>query len=288
MKNRFLRHIQFYNSSFIRIGWLYLLCIASLLSGSLLVCSQKISFTTVAPPKESPFTLVTGITQDALGYMWFTSGPVLYRYNGYEFITYKNNLLNPNSISNFNLDCVYADKSGLIWVGSSGAGLIRLDSRTGIFKHYRHNKSDALSIINDWVNTITEDHEGYIWVGTPEGLNRLDKQTGRFTRYVNDPEDQTSLSEDYVGVVYEDQSGTIWVGTGDAFSINQVRNRVSNKIRNREGGGLNRFDRKTGKFTRYLHNPKDPHSLIDNRVGAICEDSHGVFWVGTAGDGLHS
>src|SRR5207237_1157100 len=39
---------------------------------------------------------------------------------------------------------------------------------------------------------------------------------------------------------------------------------------------------------RYLHNPKDPHSLIDDRVGAIFEDSRGVFWVSTAGDGLHT
>src|SRR4051812_708084 len=38
----------------------------------------------------------------------------------------------------------------------------------------------------------------------------------------------------------------------------------------------------------YLHNENDPHSLIDNRVKAIFEDSYGNFWVGTAGDGLHT
>ena len=32
---------------------------------------------------------------------------------------------------------------------------------------------------------------------------------------------------------------------------------------------------------------KDQHTLTDNRVRAIFEDSRGVFWVGTAGDGLH-
>jgi signal transduction histidine kinase/ligand-binding sensor domain-containing protein len=53
-------------------------------------------------------------------------------------------------------------------------------------------------------------------------------------------------------------------------------------------GGLNRFNRKTGNFTRYLHNPKDTRSLINNSIGAIFEDSRGVFWVSTAGDGLHT
>jgi ligand-binding sensor domain-containing protein len=53
-------------------------------------------------------------------------------------------------------------------------------------------------------------------------------------------------------------------------------------------GGLNRFDKNTGKFIRYLHDPKNPHSLIDNKVRSIFEDSRGTFWVGTAGDGLHT
>ena len=53
-------------------------------------------------------------------------------------------------------------------------------------------------------------------------------------------------------------------------------------------GGLNRFNKNTGTFTRYLHDEKDPHSLIDNRVRAIFEDSYGNFWIGTAGDGLHT
>src|SRR4029079_18954219 len=52
-------------------------------------------------------------------------------------------------------------------------------------------------------------------------------------------------------------------------------------------GGLNRMDTKTGKFVRYLHKPNNPYTLVDNRVRAIFEDSHGNFWVGTFGDGLH-
>lgn len=53
-------------------------------------------------------------------------------------------------------------------------------------------------------------------------------------------------------------------------------------------GGLNRFDRMRGKFIRYMHDPKDLLSLIDNRIGAIFEDSKGIFWVSTAKDGLHT
>src|SRR5437867_435779 len=110
------KHIQFYNSFSMRIAWLYLLLIVLLLSPALPVSSQNISFTRVAPPKESPFGFITGITQDTLGFMWFTSGGVLYRYNGYEFTTYKNNPLDSNSLAGEQLIYVFADKSGFIWV----------------------------------------------------------------------------------------------------------------------------------------------------------------------------
>jgi signal transduction histidine kinase len=66
------------------------------------------------------------------------------------------------------------------------------------------------------------------------------------------------------------------VGTGTTWTTHLVN-----------GGGLNKLDRKTGKFTRYMHNDNDPHSLIDNRIRSIFEDSWGNFWIGTAGDGLH-
>ena len=55
-----------------------------------------------------------------------------------------------------------------------------------------------------------------------------------------------------------------------------------------EDGGLNRFDRSTGKFIRYVHDPKDSSSIANNKVRAIFEDSKGNFWIGAVGDGLQT
>src|SRR6185295_4053988 len=70
----------------------------------------------------------------------------------------------------------------------------------------------------------------------------------------------------------------LWVGCGSPFLT------IGEKP---EDGGLNRFDRTSGKFTRYLHDPKDTNTIANNKVRAIFEDSKGNFWVGSAGDGLH-
>ncbi len=155
-----------------------------------------------------------------------------------------------------------------VWTGS-----IRQRS---VFKHFVNKEGDPESLSNNLVNCILEDHEGNFWFGTGGGLNKFDQTTGTFKRYKHDGQDLTSLSDDNVRAIYEDKQGTIWVGCGES---------VSNKP---DEGGLNRFDPKTGKFMRYMHNPKDPNSLINNHVRAIFEDSRGIFWVGTEGDGLHT
>jgi ligand-binding sensor domain-containing protein len=69
------------------------------------------------------------------------------------------------------------------------------------------------------------------------------------------------LNHDLVWALHEDRSGTLWIGTD---------------------GGLSRFDHSDGRFTRYRHDPDDPHSLSNDRVYALHEDRHGRLWVSTA------
>ena len=149
-----------------------------------------------------------------------------------------------------------------------------LDPATGKFSHFQHDNNDPGSLSDNTVRSILEDHDGVIWVGTHGGLDKYDPRTGKFQHYRNDANDPNSLSCNRVRIVYEDKKGTLWIGTGSVFEQEGGKT---------DEGGLNRFDKRTGKFTRYIYNPKDPHSLINNKVNAIFEDSKGNFWVGTAG-----
>jgi hypothetical protein len=53
----------------------------------------------------------------------------------------------------------------------------------------------------------------------------------------------------------------IWIGTGFKWFGYEPGQ-----------GGLNRLEA-DGSFTRYMHDPKNPRSLINNKVSAIFEDS---------------
>jgi signal transduction histidine kinase/ligand-binding sensor domain-containing protein len=238
--------------------------------------TNELKFTLVEGENGKPLGKITAVTQDTHGYMWFCGqdGKCLYRYDGNRIISFRHDESNPNSLGMTSLETIYADDSGMIWIG--GDGLDEFNPATGIFKHFHHIKSDSSSL-NGGVNAILKDRRGRLWVGT-HGLDCLDEKTGKFVHYVNEAGNTKSLSSNVVRSIYEDHKGVIWIGTGfPGFSSDESK----------QEGGLNRLN-SDGTFTRYLHDPSNPHSLINNQVKAIFEDSRGIFWVGTAGDGLHT
>ncbi|HEX5152302.1 MAG TPA: two-component regulator propeller domain-containing protein [Parafilimonas sp.] len=257
------------------------LIIASLLAiNTKTLWSQQIIFHLVPPPEDYPRTWIVDMVQDAQGYMWFASAQGLDRFDGFNITRYSHDRSNNNSIADNNVSSICADSSGVIWAGTGGYGLDKFDPVKNVFTHFKHQPGNKTSLVNNTVTAIIEDHEKNLWIGTYGGLELLDRKTGSFIHYAHDDNDPSSLSNNHVRAIYEDKQGTIWVGTGSPF--------VNDEGVVPDEGGLNRLDKKTGKFIRYLHDPKNPRSLVDNRIRAIFEDSHGNFWVGTAGDGLHS
>ena len=112
------------------------------------------------------------------------------------------------------------------------------------------------------VVTVTyQDSQGYIWVGTQDGLNRYDGY--HFTIFRPDPESRSSLSDRQILSIIEDKTGSLWIGT----SL----------------GGLNRYDRTTGHFTHYVHDPKNLDSLGGNCIRTLYIDQQGMLWIGNDG-----
>ncbi|CAN5700507.1 sensor histidine kinase [soil metagenome] len=246
------------------------------------ICSaqnEALPFNIVPPPAGLHPASKVGI-QDSQGYMWIgTYQAPLRRYDGYHYTFYSNDPLDSNSLAQNWIEALSAGHDGMIWVGTADNGVDRLDPITGKCKHFKYNAKDSNSLSNNNVKALLEDSEGMLWIGTAKGLNRLDLKTGLFRRFYNNPDDPNSLSCNQVEKIYEDRQGTIWVGTGTVWAEHEGQY---------DAGGLNRFDKKTNKFIRYLHDQAKPNSLINNKVKAIFEDSRGTFWVGTAGDGLHT
>jgi signal transduction histidine kinase/ligand-binding sensor domain-containing protein len=219
---------------------------------------------------------VQGIVQDKTGFLWFATQRGLVRYDGQNFVSYRYDINNPNSLSNDYIESVFIDSNGLLWMTHWEQGaLTTFDPDRGLFKRYHHDPDNSESLSGNILSCVTEDHQGFIWIGGELGLDRYDPDTGKFKHFQHDPEDSTTLSYNRVRALYVDKTGTLWVGTGFPWDTNSGE------------GGLNKYNPDNETFSRYVHNPADSTSLINNKIRSIMEDSRGNFWIGTVGDGLH-
>jgi len=148
------------------------------------------------------------------------------------------------------------DKEGNIWIGTFCAGLVKFVPETRKFYRFMPDKSDPKSISHPYVTDIFIDRDNQVWVGTLDGLNKLNKQSGNFTVYKNIKTQAGTIGSSVINDI--NQSGdTLWVAT--------------------QGGGLNRFDPKTGKFYTYLKQ----NGLPGDNVKSIQIDRHGNLWLAT-------
>ena len=225
-----------------------------------------------------PSSSIVGIEQDEEGYLWFAGQQGLFRYDGYTFSTFQNNPDDSTSLAANWVETLHVDPQGTLWAGTYEGGLNRFNPKTETFTAFRHVPGDPTSLSQDTITVLLTDRQGTLWVGTHNGLNRFDPESETFIRFQHDSEDSNSLSNNQVRVLYEDRQGTLWVGTGSPTLTETPRGE----------GGLNRFHPETGTFTRYLHDPDDPNSLLRNKITALYEDTDGTFWVGTLAQGLHT
>ncbi|MCK9408318.1 MAG: hypothetical protein M0R68_04210 [Bacteroidetes bacterium] len=110
------------------------------------------------------------------------------------------------------------------------------------------------------IYSILQDRAGYLWIGTTNGLHRFDGYT--FSVFRNIPFDTASLSSHFISSLCEDRNGNIWIVAA--------------------GQGINKLNVRTGKVTRFFHQPDNPTSLSDDECTRVFCDTRGNIWVGTA------
>jgi signal transduction histidine kinase/ligand-binding sensor domain-containing protein len=264
----------------------------------------------------NPFSLnnnvVRAIAEDDCGTVWVgTEGGGLSKFDpaAQRFTAYRHDPANPQSISHDVVRGIaYDKKRGVLWIATGGGGLNCFEPKRGIFKTYRVNSSAAHSISNDFVRPLLLNADGTLWVGTEGGLNHFDPATERFTAYHSDANDPHSLSFDVVLSLYRDRSGALWVGTLQGlnkfdsasrtftqfpYNTQDAHTLQSGNIRSMLedskgrfwvgtwGGGLNLFDRTTGRAEVF----REKDGLPNDAVYGIMQDSMGGLWL-TTNNGL--
>ncbi len=144
------------------------------------------------------------------------------------------------------IQAIAQGRDGALWVGTRGAGLVRLDGR----RMRRYTMSDGLS--GNAIASVLVDRRGAVWAGTmAAGVNRLEGE--RFVSY----RARDGLASDAIFSLFEDRDGAIWIGTF--------------------GGGVSRFA--DGRFRTFTMKDGLPHDVVMSAY----QDAEGTYWFATRG-----
>ncbi len=116
---------------------------------------------------------------------------------------------------------------------------------------------------NNFIMSITQDNQGYMWFATESGLNRFDGETFRVFKKIS--EDPNSLGGNELNKIYHN-NGIIWIAT--------------------QRSGLNAFDCNNMSFTRYTHNPNNSKTICDNGVTDVSPAADGNLWISSYNQGF--
>ncbi|CAM4055972.1 two-component regulator propeller domain-containing protein [Pseudoalteromonas byunsanensis] len=200
---------------------------------------------------------IYAVARDPQGFMWFASADGVMRYDGYQFVTYKNEPSRPDSLSANSVATILFDSQGRMWAGTWGGGLNLLQGEQS-FVHFRHDPKRADSLGSDKIQSLFESQDGTLWVGTNGGgLNQLMDEQGTFKRFIFSEQVSDFDGKNRVWSIAEDISGAIWLGTSH---------------------GLHKLDRQTGQFLSFDMNSSE---LDHNEVRQVSFDAQGRMWVAT-------
>ncbi|MGC4233306.1 MAG: two-component regulator propeller domain-containing protein [Niabella sp.] len=247
---------------------------------------------------------IYAIYKDREGGMWIGTyfGGISYLPKHYTPFTKYYPLQTPGSIAGNVVREITKDRLGYLWIGTEDAGLNKLDLATGQFTSYQPQNS-PLSFFNIHGLLATGNE---LWIGTfHHGIDVMDIRTGKLIRHFN-ADGQSGLSHNFVYFFYRSSSGSLLAGT-----VNRIHtfDRKTNRFHPLKGfpenvwytsihedkkgtfwatsfgSGIIYHNPASGMGGNYVHNDKDPHSLSNNRVNAVFEDSRENLWFATE-DGL--
>jgi signal transduction histidine kinase/ligand-binding sensor domain-containing protein/DNA-binding response OmpR family regulator len=118
---------------------------------------------------------------------------------------------------------------------------------------------------NNSIRCIYQDRDGFIWLGTFDGLNRYDGY--EFKVFRNKQNDSLSLPHNYIYSIHQDQQKKLWVGTGQGLSI---------------------YNSLTSNFSPayfFPYGSKERQKITAN-VDQVVSDDKGNVFIGTNGRGL--
>ncbi|MCD4723868.1 MAG: response regulator [Bacteroidales bacterium] len=172
---------------------------------------------------------------------------------------YEDDLFDKNSLGfSFIFNLVLLPDNNLL-ISTVNNGLFRLNLLTSDLDNFSFRNKDSI-IIKPIIREVFKDSQGYLWVGTKEGLFLSKDNNNKSLQLI----DHNILSTAHIHAIYEDKSNGFYVGTiGQGLFYQAVENR------------------NTHKFIQFKNESNNRNSISNDLITCIIEDSKNQLWVGT-------
>ncbi len=220
-----------------------------------------------------PWANLSGIMKDSEQNIWISTGrPEFYKYNAatkklslYSLKTIaksKQPSLNQDAV--LNVTCFFEDNHGVIWAGTSNTGLLEYNLDKDTFTQFVADPNNQQGLhYNYTVQTIFQDQEENIWVGTDNGINIFNPYIPSLQSVHHQEGNAASLAKNEIQGFIQAANGDILAGTW--------------------GGGLTLYDSAWNfKKNIYFANPYEY-----NMTWSFAQNNDGYIWVGCQHGYIH-
>jgi signal transduction histidine kinase/ligand-binding sensor domain-containing protein/CheY-like chemotaxis protein/AraC-like DNA-binding protein len=178
-----------------------------------------------------------------------------------EVVRYDSEEGNARKLPTNSIRYVYADNTGILWVGTYNRGPYIIDSHAKEFDSYQRSEFTKAGLQGYSVKGLAEDKDGNVWMACDGGgLGMLNARTGELK--VDDMLNR-KLGTRYLSALLFDEAGDLWIGTW--------------------GRGVYKVNLKSRDVENYKI---ESSGFGDNKVFSLYQDSRKTIWAGSVGSGL--
>src|SRR6185437_4374292 len=160
-----------------------------------------------------------------------------------------------NGLSDNNVQCIFKDKNGFMWIGTA-SGLNLMDGST--ITIFKNDYNDPHSISSNNITAISSDSSGILWIGTHEGLNFFDPLLRKFSVWPLQ-KNLPATNDNIIGMATNKKNNLFIATASGLYFINQKRRETS-----------------------HIEIPgNNTEKVLNNNITHIDIDQNGIVWLST-------
>ncbi|MBN1117941.1 MAG: response regulator [Bacteroidales bacterium] len=273
---------------------------------------KQYMFKTISKPNGLSNNSVISFLRDSKGFIWIGTADGLNRFDGYAFKHFKYDPEDSTTIRGNNVEFLYEDYEGNIWIGADNY-LEIYNPETGTIKHATTIFNGKLKFEYETKWKLYKDRFGHYWYSSSsQGLYRYFVAEDSLVQILEAHESPLINQSYRITGISEDNDGNIYSITnkGEIFKISGKTTRIIDSFnigntydnfykifvdkdydiwcfdQNQNITGLIYLNCKTGEITNLRHKDSDI-SLSSDIISSVIQDDEGKIWIGTDHGGIN-